>query len=296
MFGDAVIKRRAVAIGVLMLMVAVAWWPEFAGGKFRFFDSEVCDPKLLCVVFLDVGQGDAIFIQSPTGIQLLIDTGRDQSVLRGLGDVMDFADREIDYLLLTHPDADHVGGAVDILERFLVSQVIRTENESDTALWKTTERQIEMEGAKVTMARRGQVFDLGGGVKLEILFPDIDPTEMESNTASIVARLIYGDTAFMLTGDSPKAIEEYLVLVEGEHLKSDVLKAGHHGSRTSTAELFLAEVDPKYAVISAGADNSYGHPHVEVTDALFNYGVETYSTADSGNVAFWSDGNSVTRK
>lgn len=296
MFDDVIVKRRAVAIGVLVLLVAVAWWPEFAGGKFRLFDSQICDPKLLCVVFLDVGQGDAIFIQSPTGVQLLVDTGRDQSVLRGLSDVMDFADREIDHLLLTHPDADHIGGAVDILERFLVSQVIRTENESDTALWKATERQIEAEEAKVTMARRGQVFDLGGGVKLEILFPDIDPTEMESNTASIVARLIYGDTAFMLTGDSPKSIEEYLVLVEGEHLKSDVLKAGHHGSRTSTAELFLVEVDPKYAVVSAGADNSYGHPHVEVTDLLFNYGAETYSTAESGNIVFWSDGDLVTRK
>lgn len=296
MFDDVIVKRRAAAIGFLMLLVVVAWWPEFAGGKFRLFDSHVCDPKLLCVVFLDVGQGDAIFIQSPAGVQLLVDTGRDQSVLRGLGDVMDFGDREIDHLLLTHPDADHIGGAVDILERFLVSQVIRTENESDTALWEATKRQIEAEEAKVTMARRGQVFDLGGGVKLEILFPDIDPTEMESNTASIVARLIYGDTAFMLTGDSPKSIEEYLVLVEGEHLKSDVLKAGHHGSRTSTAELFLAEVDPKYAVVSAGADNSYGHPHVEVTDLLFNYGAETYSTAESGNIVFWSDGDLVTRK
>lgn len=296
MFDDVIVKRRAAAIGILMLLAVVAWWPEFAGGKFRLFDSQICDLELLCVVFLDVGQGDAIFVQSPAGVQLLVDTGRDQSVLRGLGDVMDFGDREIDHLLLTHPDADHIGGAVDILERFLVSQVIRTENESDTELWKATERQIEAEEAKVTMARRGQVFDLGGGVKLEILFPDIDPTEMESNTASIVARLIYGDTAFMLTGDSPKSIEEYLVLVEGEHLKSDVLKAGHHGSRTSTAELFLAEVDPKYAVVSAGADNSYGHPHVEVTDLLFNYGVETYSTAESGNVIFWSDGDLVTRK
>lgn len=296
MFDDVIVKRRAAAIGILMLLAVVAWWPEFAGGKFRLFDSQICDLELLCVVFLDVGQGDAIFVQSPAGVQLLVDTGRDQSVLRGVGDVMDFGDREIDHLLLTHPDADHIGGAVDILERFLVSQVIRTENESDTALWEATKRQIEEEGAKVTMARRGQVFDLGGGVKLEILFPDIDPIEMESNTASIVARLIYGDTAFMLTGDSPKSIEEYLVLVEGEHLKSDVLKAGHHGSRTSTAELFLAEVDPEYAVISAGADNSYGHPHVEVTDALFNYGVETYSTAESGNIVFWSDGDLVTRK
>jgi len=296
MFDDVIVKRRAAAIGILMLLAVVAWWPEFAGGKFRLFDSQICDLELLCVVFLDVGQGDAIFVQSPAGVQLLVDTGRDQSVLRGVGDVMDWGDREIDHLLLTHPDADHIGGAVDILERFLVSQVIRTENESDTALWEATKRQIEEEGAKVTMARRGQVFDLGGGVKLEILFPDIDPIEMESNTASIVARLIYGDTAFMLTGDSPKSIEEYLVLVEGEHLKSDVLKAGHHGSRTSTAELFLAEVDPKYAVVSAGADNSYGHPHVEVTDALFNYGVETYSTAESGNIVFWSDGDLVTRK
>ncbi len=119
---------------------------------------------------------------------------------------------------------------------------------------------------------------------------------MESNTSSIVARLVYGETAFMLTGDSPKSIEEYLVLVEGEHLKSDVLKVGHHGSRTSTAELFLAEVDPDHAVISAGQDNAYGHPHVEVTDLLFNYGVETYNTAEVGRVVFHSDGQTVERK
>ena len=100
----------------------------------------------------------------------------------------------------------------------------------------------------------------------------------------------------MLTGDSPKSIEEYLVLVEGEYLESDVLKAGHHGSRTSTSELFLAEVSPSYAVISAGKDNSYGHPHLEVTDALFNAGIETFNTADQGHVIFWSDGEDLTVK
>lgn len=227
---------------------------------------------------------------------MLIDTGRDQSVLRGLSDVMSFSDRDIDYVLVTHSDADHIGGLLDVLERFEVKEVIRTENESDSGLWVASKRQIGEEGSKVTMARRGQSFDLGSGVTLEILFPDTDPTEFESNTASIVARLIYGDTAFMLTGDSPKSIEEYLVLVEGEHLKSNVLKAGHHGSRTSTSELFLAEVDPDFAVISAGKDNSYGHPHVEVTDALFNYGVETSSTADGDHVVFWSDGKTVYKK
>lgn len=282
------------ALAALALMAIVAWWPSMFPADFGF--KAVCEPKQLCVVFLDVGQGDAVFIQSTSGQQLLIDTGRDQSVLWGLGEVMRFSDRTLDYVLVTHPDADHVGGLGDILDRYAVGQVIRTENESESGLWTTAESKIEAEGAPVTFARRGQTFDLGGGVQLEILFPDVDTTSMESNTASIVARLVYGTTAFMLTGDSPKSIEEYLVLVEGEHLQSDVLKVGHHGSRTSTSELFLAEVDPAYAVISAGRDNSYGHPHLEVTDALFNYGVEAFNTADEGQVVFWSDGVVVTKK
>ncbi len=276
-------------------MAIIVWWPGLFEGNLSL-GASVCDPAQLCVVFLDVGQGDAIFIQSPSGKQMLIDTGRDSSVLRGLGDVMSFSDRDIDYVLVTHPDADHIGGLAEVLDRFEVKEVIRTENESDSGLWNTSERKIETEGAGVSMARRGQRIDLGGGVRLEILFPDIDPVDLDSNTASIVARLIYGDTAFMLTGDSPKSIEEYLVLVEGEHLRSDVLKAGHHGSRTSTSEMFLAEVDPNYAIISSGKDNSYGHPHLEVTDALFNHGVETFNTADDGAVVFWSDGKLVYKK
>ncbi len=283
-------KRRAAALGLLALLCIIAWLPDL--GLVRFGPAE-CDPKLLCVAFLDVGQGDAIFIQSPSGIQMVIDGGRDQSVLRELGNVMSFSDRGIDYVLATHPDSDHVTGLVPILERYEVQNVIRTENESDSDIWQAFERRVEEEGANVHIARRGQRYDLGGGVFLHILSPDIDPSALESNTSSIVARLSYGNTSFMLTGDSPKQIEEYLVLVEGEHLQSDVLKAGHHGSRTSTSELFLAEVDPAYAVISAGKDNSYGHPHVEVTDLLFNYGVETLNTAEHGRVIFWSDGKRV---
>lgn len=292
---ELVLKRRAISLAVLALMAVLVWWPGLFEGNLSLRAS-VCDREQLCVAFLDVGQGDAIFIQSPSGVQMLIDTGRDQSVLRGLGDVMSFSDRDIDYVLVTHPDADHIGGLSEVLDRFEVKEVIRTENESDSGLWRASESKIEAEGAGVLMARRGQTVDLGSGVHVEILFPDTDPTEFESNTASIVVRLVYGDTAFMLTGDSPKSIEEYLVLVEGEHLQSDVLKAGHHGSRTSTSELFLAEVDPDFAVISAGKDNSYGHPHVEVTDALFNYGVETFSTAEIGHVVFWSDGKTVSKK
>ena len=277
----------------MVIALVLAWWPDIS---LESIGTPTCDKEMLCVVFLDVGQGDATFIQSPSGRQMLIDSGRDDGVLRQLGEVMSFSDRDIDYVVATHPDADHIGGLAVVLDRFSVGNVIRTENESDTGVWETVERKIEEEGAVVHYARRGQRYDLGSNVYVEILFPDIDASELESNTSSIVARLVYGDTAFMLTGDSPKSIEEYLVLVEGENLESDVLKVGHHGSHTSTSELFLAEVDPEYAVISAGADNSYGHPHLEVTDMLFNFGVETLSTAENGNIVFWSDGESVILK
>lgn len=290
MTDEAVIRRRLMVLIVLAAAALMTWWSELAPIQ---LGSTVCDPDLLCVVFLDVGQGDAIFVQSPTNTQLLIDSGRDSSVLRELSQVMEFSDRQLDHILITHPDADHITGFKEVLERYEVANVIRTENESDSPIWHAVEEAIEEEGSLVHIARRGQRYDLGGGAVLEILFPDTDPKDMESNTSSIVARLVYGSTAFMLTGDAPKSIEEYLVLAEGEFLKSDVLKVGHHGSRTSTAELFLAEVDPAYAVISAGKGNSYGHPHVEVTDLLFNYGVETYSTAEAGRVVFHSDGRTV---
>lgn len=286
---ESLVRKRLLALAAMAFFTVLVWLPGFGGAE----SGPICKEDLLCVVFLDVGQGDAIFIQSPSGVQVLVDAGRDSSVLRELADVMGFWDKDLDYVLATHPDADHVGGLVDVFERYEVANFIRTESESDTSVWQSVERLSEGEGAEIFYARRGQKYDLGGGVMLEILFPDIDPIDLESNTSSIVAKLIYGDTSFMLTGDSPKAIEEYLVLAEGEFLKSNVLKVGHHGSRTSTSDLFLAEVSPDYAVISAGKDNQYGHPHIEVTDMLFNHGVTTYSTAESGRITFMSDATGV---
>lgn len=290
---ELLVKKKLILVGVLLGFAVLAWWPEL--GRVELGPS-LCNPELLCVVFLDVGQGDAAFIQSPSGRQMLIDTGRNQDVLRALSEVMSFSDRDIDYVMATHPDADHIGGLGVVLDRFSVAHIIRTDNESDTALWGEAKEKIEVEGAMVTTAMRGQRFDLGGGVYLDVLFPDVDVVDYESNASSIVARLAYGEISFMLTGDAPKSIEEYLVLIEGEYLESDVLKVGHHGSRTSTSELFLAEVSPTYAVISAGKDNSYGHPDLEVTDALFNAGVETFNTADHGHIIFWSDGKAVSLK
>ncbi|MEZ4200194.1 MAG: ComEC/Rec2 family competence protein [Candidatus Paceibacterota bacterium] len=280
------IKSRLVTVFILLAAALWSWAPTTVL-------EPACHAGQLCVAFLDVGQGDAIFIQSPTGTQMLIDGGRGSAVLRELGAVMSARDRTIDYIVATHPDADHVGGLHDVLERYAIEHVIRTENESDTPVWHAVEEAIREEGARVTYARRGQRIDLGAGAVAEVFFPEGDMSESESNTASIILKLTYGEHSWLLTGDAPKGIEEYLVLTEGQHLKSTALKVGHHGSRTSTSELFLDEVEPQYAVISSGKDNQYGHPHVEVTDLLFNKHIETYSTAEVGRVTFWSDGTEL---
>ena len=250
-------------------------------------------PQNLRVHFLDVGQGDSIFIQTPDGVEVLIDGGSNGTVLRALAQQMSFFDRKIDMIVGTHPDSDHIGGLVDVLGRYEVDTILVTENISDTSTARRYFLAVDTEQAEVVYARTGQEFALGEFVKLVVLYPESAVADMESNASSIVLQLVYGETEVMLTGDAPKRIEEYLVLTNGEHLQSDVLKLGHHGSRTSTSELFLQEVNPTHAVVSAEKDGRYGHPHVEVTDLLFNYGVETYSTAEEGTVTFESDGVDV---
>lgn len=302
MMNQSVLYRRAAILLLLILFTLIIWvTPEIdqSGTVFDRWSKQIlavgeCPKARLCVVFLNVGQGDAILIESPTSQQLLIDGGRGESVLSELGAVMGFWDRELDYVLATHPDADHIGGLVDVLERYQVKHFIRTDNEGDSPAYLKLEEMLLQNNPEIFYARRGQQYDLGAGVILEILFPEISMAESESNTSSIMARLSYGSSTFMLTGDAPKSIEEYLVLSEGEHLASKVLKVGHHGSRTSTSELFLDEVRPQYAVISAGKDNQYGHPHLEVTDLLFNKRVETFNTAEVGRVMFVSDGQNLT--
>ncbi len=254
--------------------------------------------NILKVAFLNIGQGDAILIEAPSGNQVLIDGGPGRSVLRELGKVLPFYDRRIDVVLATHPDADHIGGLPDVLEKYKVDLYIESGANHDTKLFENLNSKIEKlslsageTGIKKLEARKGMIIDLGRGAKLEILFPVVDPSEMESNTASIVARLVYGESEFLLTGDSPIAIENYLVnYVGSQSLQSDVLKAGHHGSRTSTSASFVSAVSPQFVVISAGKENKYGHPHQEVLDIVNNFGAKILRTDLSGRIIFESDG------
>ncbi|HEY4488849.1 MAG TPA: MBL fold metallo-hydrolase [Candidatus Paceibacterota bacterium] len=254
----------------------------------------------LRVSFLDVGQGDAIYIEAPGGRRVLIDGGSGPAVLRALGDKMSWWDRSLDLVVATHPDNDHIGGLIDVLERYRVSRVVHSSVQGETDV---SERFRKLSALSASVAQRGQIVELGGGARLEILFPDREVPHVEANTGCVVARLVYGETAFMLSCDAPSAVEEYLVRLastplgtSGGALKSNVLKAGHHGSKTSSSPLFLGYVDPEYAVFSRGCDNTYGHPSPEVVATYARFEIPTFDTCTEGTITFVSDGQEVRRQ
>jgi len=251
---------------------------------------------LLTVAFLDVGQGDAIFIDAPNGRQVLIDGGPNKKILQELAKVMPFYDRSIDMLIATHPDADHIAGLNDTLNNFNVDFIMEPGIYSDSAVYAEFKKSAEEKKIKTILAKRGMKVILDENARILILFPDRDPAKMDSNNASIVAKLVYGKNSFLLTGDSPQKVEKYLVFLDKKTLKTDVLKVGHHGSKTSTSESFLGYTDPEYAIISAGKNNRYGHPHKEVLDILEKFETKILRTDELGAITIQSDSENIMLK
>ena len=279
-----------ILVAALGLML-VSWLPAFA--SVGWFEKD-CD--CLSVSFLDVGQGDAILVQTPDGFEMLVDGGRDASVLRQLSTKRSFLDREIDVIVSTHPDLDHIGGLVDVLKRYKVQTIVRTENENDKSAAAAFAAAAQKENAEEILADAGQIINLGASTTIQIFSPTGDERQWDSNTSSIVLRVVYGNTSFMLTGDAPSEIEDYLVKTYGTQLDSDVLKLGHHGSKTSTSDLWLDTVTPSYAVVSASIDNRYGHPHQDVMQRVFKRNIQTSHTGTDGTITFESDGKTVWKK
>ncbi|MES2931452.1 MAG: MBL fold metallo-hydrolase [Patescibacteria group bacterium] len=252
----------------------------------------------LTVSFLDVGQGDAILIEGPTGIEMLIDGGKDRSVLRELPRAMGPLDRSIDVVLATHPDADHIGGLPAVLDRYSVTYFFDQEKVGNTSTYEHLENSVDQErGVQESLLRSGMRLHLGNGAYADVLHPEENAESLrETNDASVSLRLVYGETEFMLTGDAPAWVEERIVKRYGDTLKSDVLKAGHHGSKTSTSPAFLAAVDPGIVVVSAGKDNSYGHPNADIVVRILESGASLVSTINEGTITFVSDGRAVVQK
>lgn len=251
----------------------------------------------LIVAFLDIGQGDAVFIEAPNGNQLLYDAGPPTgAVLRALSEVMPFYDRSIDVAVLSHPDMDHIGGFADVFAQYKVDVLLESGASSTNGVFPVIESVIHQKRIPRIVAKRGMSIDMGDGIFADILYPDVDTTNMETNSASIVLRLRYGSSSFLFSGDLPQREEEYLALLDGTSLHADVLKLGHHGSRTSSGEAWLHAVLPEIAIASAGRDNRYGHPHKEVLDALGFLHVPYLTTFQEGTIIFSSDGSRVARE
>lgn len=264
-----------------MFLIAVAVW---------VFNFQETNGKFLKVEFLDVGQGDAIFIETPDRKQILVDGGPNLSVLEKIGRIMPFYDRYIDIVLLTHPEADHLNGLIEIIKRYNVGAIITTGIVRDTSQYKEWMKIIEQKNIPLYIAQKGGVIDFGNDIGLNILYPfdNIFGQKLsDSNNYSIVSRLVYKNFDLLLTGDIEKSIENKLIN-SGADLKSDILKIAHHGSKTSTGEEFLKAVNALVAVIEVGKDNKYGHPHPEVLDRLKNLAV--FTTGKNGNIEILSDG------
>ena len=253
--------------------------------------------QALEVTFFDVGQGDSIFIETPDGHQILIDGGPDSKILEKLAKEMLLGDKTIDLVILTHPEKDHMGGLLKVLERYRVEQILWTGIVRDTADYDKWQELIQKEKARITIAESSQRIK-AGGVFLNILYPfeSLEGEEFKnSNDTSIIAQLIFNNSSFLFTGDTTKSIEKKILSRCQEDLNclldSDVLKVGHHGSKTSTSEEFLDEVSPEIAVISCGKNNPYNHPHQDVLKNLEKFDIKILRTDQVGDIKIVSNGD-----
>lgn len=281
-------SKYYILIGLLfiVLMLGVAVWQSADG--------------LLKVKFLDIGQGDSFLIVSPTGNQILIDGGPDGKVLNKLGRYMPFYDKTIELIILSHPQADHLAGLVEVLKRYKIEKILTVNDEYDSALFREWKNLLNNKNIEFISAQTGQFVDLGGGAYFLVFYPFkefngeiIDKEKI--NDLSVIGKLVYGNSSVLFTGDSEIKTELNL-LRTNLNLKSDILKVAHHGSRTSTHLEFLEKVNPYLAIISDGRNNRYGHPNKTILERLKDFGAEIFRTDILGDINLISNGISWSRE
>ena len=251
----------------------------------------------LHVWVLDVGQGDAIFLRTPAGHTALVDGGPGATpVLNGVDAHIPFWRREIDLVVLTHPHQDHMMAFVDALERYHVDQVVQTEFTATGGVQSAWVEALRVHPVPVHYARRGDtiVFDGEPDISLRVLSPSTPDALRERqggdiNNTSIVLKLAYGSTSILLEGDAQAEAEGEMDRVDRNELPAQVLKVGHHGSNTSSTPGFLADVQPRVAIISVGVGNDFGHPSQQTIESLQAIGAKVYRTDLNGTVEVIAD-------
>ena len=239
----------------------------------------------LLIDFIDVGQADSILIQNQDQV-MLIDAGTNEAGKTVVNYLKNLGITKIDYLIGTHPHEDHIGGLDDVINNFDIGQIYMPKIETTTKTFEDVLDAIENKNLTVTAPNKGDKIEIGQTEGEFMTEPILDKDNL--NVSSLVLRLEFGNTSYLFMGDAEEENEETI-----SWPKTDVLKVGHHGSSTSSSESFLEQVQPKYAIIMAGKDNSYGLPTQETIDKLNNIGCEIYRTDEDGNIQMTSDGNTI---
>lgn len=264
----------------------------FLFGLFVFQTASFSDGKLH-IVFCDVGQGDAIYIRTPKGSDILIDGGPDDKVLSCLSNHMPFWDRDLELVFATHPDADHITGLVSVLKSYRVHSFNTSKKSHGTKVYSAIQEIIKREKIPQRFVYLGDEFRLSDGVLISLLWPSLEYVDsdtqgrLDTNSFSLVQNVRFGGFNALLTGD----VEfEILNKVVDSSLAFNILKLSHHGSKTGTDEKTLELIKPGLSIISAGKNNRYRHPSFEVLALLKKYNLEYKSTINSGDIEVVSDG------
>lgn len=274
-------QNRKWFYGILVGLLALA----IIAGAIIYYDLK--NPELK-VIFLDVGQGDAILVEEGN-YQMLIDGGKDgKLILEKLGKFMPFWDRKIEVVVMTHPDQDHIGGLVDVFKNYQIDSVIKTKDLSESQTFDALLKEVGAEKAEIVEALAGTKIKFPSGTESEVLYPFSSVAENSkdnSNDDSVVVKLRWKNDSFLFTGDLPSAKEDELIS-RNVDLKSTVLKVAHHGSKYSTSDAFLDVVTPAQVVISVGAHNMYGHPNPETLDRLKAHNIGVLRTDEKGDIVY----------
>lgn len=246
--------------------------------------------KQMTVHFIDVGQGDSIYIKAPNGDDIVIDGGRNGDKV--VSYLKKQKVKDIEVLISTHPDADHMGGLDEILKAYKVKSVYAPKVSHTTKVYKDFLTAVKKEKVKIKTAKKGVTIPIKG-VKAQFIAPVKSYSQSDLNDWSAVLRLTYGKKSFLFTGDAETKSEKDMINSK-QTVKADVLKVGHHGAKNSTSSSFLKKVKPTYAVISVGKGNSYGHPTSTVLNRLKNSKVNVFRTDKQGSIVAKTDGKKIT--
>lgn len=240
------------------------------------------------VHFIDVGQGDATLLKCGDAA-MLIDAGEASEGTAVQNYLKKQGVSRLNYLVLTHPDSDHIGGAPVVITKFEIDKVFMSDYEKDNQTYRKLIQALDDKGLSWSMPKAGSVFSLGDAV-ITILGPVASYSD--PNNASLVLTVQKGENIFLFTGDAEEEAEAD-ILENGLPVKADVYKAGHHGSKTASGEEFVEEVSPAYAVVSCGEGNSYGHPNARTLNTFRMRGIQVYRTDEQGSIVAVSDGSEI---